>query len=61
MQEKKKLNDLVSKDIVAEAERLEVMDKAVLVLAELLFTEDMANQMTKYSAIFKKVFFITAS
>jgi hypothetical protein len=37
------------------------MDKAVLVLAELLFTEDMANQMTKYSAIFKKVFFITAS
>ncbi|CAB3995232.1 eukaryotic translation initiation factor 5-like [Paramuricea clavata] len=54
VEEKKKLNDLVSKAIVAEAERLEVMDKAVLVLAELLFTEDMANQMTKYSAIFKK-------
>lgn len=45
----------MSKAIVAEAERLEVRDKAVLVLAELLFTEDMVNQVPKYAAIFKKV------
>ena len=31
------------------------MDKAVLVLAELIFNEDMGNQIPKYSALFKKV------
>ncbi|XP_028395934.1 eukaryotic translation initiation factor 5-like [Dendronephthya gigantea] len=59
VENKKKLNDFAAKAIVAEAERLEVMDKAVLVLAELLFTEDMANQISQHSVLFKK--FLTSN
>lgn len=56
VEEKKRTNsvDKNVKSIVTEAGRLEVMDKAVLVLAELLFNEDMLIQIQKHSTLFKK-------
>ena len=56
-QDKKKTDSVGKsvKSIIAEAERLEVKEKAVLVLAELLFDEDMLNQIKKHSDLFKKV------
>ncbi|XP_046849194.1 eukaryotic translation initiation factor 5-like isoform X2 [Xenia sp. Carnegie-2017] len=54
VENKKKQNDFASKAIVAEAERLEVKDKAVLILAELCFDADMASQISKYAPLFKK-------
>ena len=36
------------------------MDKAVLVLAELLFNEDMLAQISKHSVLFKKVIIVDA-
>lgn len=40
------------KDIVAEAERLDIRDKAVLVLCELLFDEDIIQQIKTHRVLF---------
>lgn len=40
------------KDIVAEAERLEIRDKAVLVLCELSFNENILQQIKTYRTLF---------
>lgn len=40
------------KEIVAEAERLDIKDKAVLVLAELILNEKILNQLTQYRVLF---------
>ena len=59
-QEKKRTNSVSKsvKTIVSEAERLEVMDKAVMVLAELLFDENMLTQIPQHSTLFKKVIIV---
>jgi len=51
---KNKVNaeNLPDKEIVAEAERLDVKDRAVLVLAELLFNENILTQIQKYRVLF---------
>lgn len=51
---KNKVNveSLPDKEIVAEAERLDVKDRAVLVLAELLFNENFLTQIAKYRVLF---------
>jgi len=46
------------KEIVAEAERLDVKDKAVLGLSELLFDKNMVNQIPKFRALFLRVSFV---
>lgn len=43
------------KDIVAEAERLDIKDKAVLVLAEILFTDNMVQEIKKYRKLFLRL------
>ncbi|XP_070578994.1 eukaryotic translation initiation factor 5-like isoform X2 [Ptychodera flava] len=43
------------KDILAEAERLEVKDKAALVLAELLFDKNMISQIKEYRLLFLRI------
>jgi len=43
---------LPAKDIVAEAERLDIKDKAVLGLAELLLNENILTQLPKYRVLF---------
>lgn len=53
----KKLKDSHSveksgKEIVAEAERLDIKDKAVLGLSELLFDKNMVSQIPKFRALF---------
>jgi len=40
------------KDIVAEAERLEIRDKAVIALCELLFDDKMLNQIKQHRTLF---------
>ena len=40
------------KEIVAEAERLDIKDKAVLVLAELILNEKILNQLSQYRILF---------
>ena len=45
------------KEIVAEADRLDIKDKAVLALSELLFDKDMVGQISKYRAVFLRVSF----
>ena len=45
------------KDIVAEAERLEIKDKAPLVLAELLFDVNMVQQLKQYKTLLQRVSF----
>lgn len=40
--------DGTEKDIIAEAERLDIKDKAALVLAEILFTDNMVQEIKKY-------------
>ncbi|XP_065060480.1 eukaryotic translation initiation factor 5-like [Rhopilema esculentum] len=43
------------KDILAEAERLDIKDKAVLVLAEIFFTDNMLQEIKKYRKMFLKL------
>ena len=43
------------KEILAEAERLDVKDKAVLVIAEIFFTENMLQEIKKYRKLFLRV------
>ena len=43
------------KDILAEAERLEVKDKSLLVLVELLLDERILNQLKQYQKLFLRV------
>ena len=45
------------KEIVAEAERLDIKDKAVLALSELLFDKNMVSQIPKFRALFLRVSF----
>ncbi|XP_057315024.1 eukaryotic translation initiation factor 5-like [Hydractinia symbiolongicarpus] len=43
--------NIPSKDIVAEAERLDIKDKAVIALAELLFSDNILAQITQYRVL----------
>lgn len=43
------------KEIVLEAERLEIKEKAPMVLAELLFDANMAQQIRQYRTLFFRV------
>lgn len=54
VKEKKESNTVEKsgKEIVAEADRLDIKDKAVLALSELLFDKDMVGQISKYRAVF---------
>jgi len=53
---KNKINEgidkLPDKDIVLEAERLDIKDRAVMVLAELLFNENILTQIPKHRKLF---------
>lgn len=51
---KGKVNEdkISDKEIVAEAERLDIKDRAVLALAELLFNKDILTQIPKYRVLF---------
>lgn len=49
--------DKSAKEIVAEAERLDIKDKAVLALSELLFDKNMVSQIPKFRALFLRVSF----
>ena len=62
-QEKKESNTVEKsgKEIVAEADRLDIKDKAVLALSELLFDKDMVGQISKYRAVFLRVSFFSLS
>jgi len=44
-----------AKEIVAEAERLDIKDKAVLALSEVLFDKSMISQIPKFRALFLRV------
>ena len=44
-----------AKEIVAEAERLDIKDKAVLALSELLFDKNMVSQIPQFRALFLRV------
>lgn len=44
-----------AKEIVAEADRLDIKDKAVLALSELLFDKNMVSQIPKFRALFLRV------
>lgn len=54
VKKKKELNSVEksAKEIVAEAERLDIKDKAVLALSELLFDKNMVSQIPKFRALF---------
>lgn len=54
-QEKKAADKLDDKEILAEAERLDIKDKGPLILAELLFDENIINQIKKYRKHFLRV------
>jgi translation initiation factor 5 len=43
------------KEIMAEAERLEIKEKASLILANVLFDEDMLKQISRYRKVFLRV------
>ena len=43
------------KKIMAEAERLEVKEKAPLILARVLFDDDMCKQIGRYKKVFARV------
>eukprot|EP00112_Aurelia_sp_Birch-Aquarium-sp1_P012903 Seg272.2 transcript_id=Seg272.2/GoldUCD/mRNA.D3Y31 product="Eukaryotic translation initiation factor 5" protein_id=Seg272.2/GoldUCD/D3Y31 len=45
----------VEKDVIAEAERLDIKDKAPLVLAEILFTDSMLQEIKKYRKLFVRL------
>ena len=57
MQQKKEAGTLGDKELVSEAERLDVKDKAVLVLAEVLLDNDktIIQLMKKYRKHFLRV------
>ena len=46
-----------AKEIVAEAERLDIKDKAVLALSEVLFDSKMLSQIPKFRNLFLRVSF----
>ena len=46
-----------AKEIVAEAERLDIKDKAVLALSEVLFDSKMLSQIPKFRNLFLRVRF----
>ncbi|XP_002162828.1 eukaryotic translation initiation factor 5 [Hydra vulgaris] len=46
------VDNLPDKEILAEAERLDLKDRAVLALAELLFNDKIINQIPKYRILF---------
>ena len=46
------LNVNVQKELLNEAKKLDIKDKAVLVLSELLFSQDMFNEIEKYRSLF---------
>lgn len=46
------VDNLPDKDIVAEAERLDIKDRGVMVLAELLFNENILSQIPKHRKLF---------
>ena len=46
-----------AKEIVAEAERLDIKDKAVLALSEVLFDSNMLSQIPKFRNLFLRVSF----
>jgi len=46
------VDNLPDKDIVVEAERLDIKDRGVMVLAELLFNEDILTQIPKHRKLF---------
>ncbi|RNA29200.1 Eukaryotic translation initiation factor 5 [Brachionus plicatilis] len=51
--EKNALLDVaVQKELLNEAKKLDIKDKAVLVLSELLFSQDMFNEIEKYRLLF---------
>lgn len=56
VKEKKQKNLLldvnVQKELLNEAKKLDIKDKAVLVLSELLFSQDMFNEIEKYRFLF---------
>ena len=49
------LTGKMEKDIVTEAERLDIKDKAPLVLAELLFDENIMQQIKRFRTLFLRV------
>ena len=48
------------KEIVAEAERLDIKDKAVLALSELLFDKNMVSQISKFRVLFLRVSYVSS-
>ena len=48
-------NSKIEKEIISEAERLEIMDKAPLVLAELLFNDQILVQLKRYRNLLLRV------
>ena len=49
------LTGKMEKDVVMEADRLDVKEKAPLVLAELLFDENIMQQIKRYRSLFLRV------
>ena len=49
------INTKVEKEIICEAERLEIMEKAPLVLAELLFNDQILTQLKRYRNLLLRV------
>eukprot|EP00794_Sanderia_malayensis_P020012 gene20012-21973_t len=47
--------DGTEKEIIAEAERLDIRDKSVLVLAEILFSDNMVQEIKKYRKLFLRL------
>ena len=49
------MSTAIEKEIVGEAERLDVKEKAPLVLAELLYTANIVVEIKKYRTLFLRV------
>ena len=49
------LTGKMEKDIVTEAERLDIKDKAPMVLVELLFDENIMQQIKRFRTLFLRV------
>ncbi len=52
------LDQQVQKEIVKEAERLNIKDKSVLVLSELLFTENIMEEIKTHKILFLRLVFV---
>jgi len=52
VKDKVKAGNIVNKEIVAEADRLDIKDRAVLALAETLLDKDILTQISKYRVLF---------